>query len=62
MFLPELVWPMLNQTGRYILRILLRWKSKRTHERRCVVIHDAPSLCVKKEVGNFDTPPLNFYI
>lgn len=30
------------------LRILLRWKSKRTHERRCVVMHDAPSLCVKK--------------
>ena len=25
-------------------------------------MRDAPSLCVKKEVGNFDTPPLNFYI
>lgn len=54
MFLPELVWLIQNQTGRYILKILLRWKSKRAHERRCVVMRDAPSLCVKKEVGNFE--------
>lgn len=23
-------------------------------------MRDAPSLCVKKEVGNFDTPPFEF--
>ena len=57
MFLQGQVWSIQNQTGRYILKILLRWKSKRAHERRCVVMRDAPSLCVKKEVGNFDTPP-----